>query len=87
MKLKRLVALGATVLMLTGALTGCSKELENAQDNVNKAALDAIINNSQIVKQETSDEINNYIFSGADFVLNGEKYQLDVSGFATNTKN
>ena len=87
MKLTKFVALGATALMLTGALTGCSKELENAQDNVNKAALDAIINNSQIVKQETSDEINNYIFSGADFVLNGEKYQLDVSGFATNTNN
>ncbi|MBE7074697.1 MAG: hypothetical protein E7376_01800 [Clostridiales bacterium] len=80
MKLKRFAALGATCLLLTGALTGCSKELEEAQDNLNKAGL-AAINRSQIVKIETSDEINDYVFSGADFLLEGQNYTIDVNGF------
>ena len=39
MKLKRFVALGATCLLLTGALTGCSSKLQDAQDNLNKRDL------------------------------------------------
>lgn len=86
MKKKRLVALGLTTLALAGTLTGCSKELENAQDNLNKAAIDAL-NNSQIVQMVTADEIKSFAFSGADFILNGEKYTLDVSGFTSNAQN
>lgn len=84
--LKRFVVIGLSLLMLTGVLTGCTPELQNAQEGLNDAALDEI-SVSEVVKMETNDIFTKYVFAGADVIQRDGKYMLDVSGFATTDKN
>ena len=88
-KENRYIIAGAVVLTALSAgtaLVGYSKNYKQAEKNLNNAGLQAL-NSSEVVKAQTSDKITNFVFSGADFVLSGGNYIVDISGFTTNEKN
>ncbi len=82
-KRKFLVAGFLTLLTVCAmTLSGCDGKLRNAKDSYNEI-LKEKINNSILLNDCTTESLNKIEFTGADFEVSGNKYNITVNGIAS----
>ena len=83
--IKRISVLGLIAVMaFTGAtLTGCSKKLQQAQENIDQSVT-MVLNEDQSIQETYNEDFSNFTFLCADVEKGTQnEYTIDINGLAT----
>lgn len=79
----KVLGLSAMGLISTVSISGCSTKINMAQENIDNAVVNVL--NSDLIQNNENYKFRNFTFLGADINGNGQNFEIDINGIATNT--